>query len=252
MPAQPDKDKTESVHPPALDKVGLLVAGIVHNLFGPMTALMGSIELMKMKHPEMEKETDRLSRLAHRLTDDIRVIMAKVTSDTKKSDSEFSLSDLMQEELDFFKADPRLKHMTSVQFDHSADSPKFWAMKSDFAMVIDALLLNAIEAMDDGDSKELLINVINEPDLITITIRDTGCGMDEETLARAFDPFYSTKTAVAVGKNPAIRATGLGLTLARELLISNNCKISLSSEVNEGTTVSISIPFREIDAQHRP
>ncbi|MER3424347.1 MAG: hypothetical protein C4293_15135, partial [Nitrospiraceae bacterium] len=75
--------------------------------------------------------------------------------------------------------------------------------------------------------------------MVTLTVRDTGCGMSEETLQQAFEPFFTTK---AVGDG-----TGLGLFLSREIVVSHGGSLSIESVVGKGTMVVIALPS---DALH--
>ena len=69
--------------------------------------------------------------------------------------------------------------------------------------------------------------------VVTITVRDTGCGMPAEDVEKAFQPFFTTK-AVGTG-------TGLGLFLSREI-VAHGGALSLESEIGKGTAVTISLP----------
>jgi len=70
--------------------------------------------------------------------------------------------------------------------------------------------------------------------IVTITVRDTGCGMPPEDVLKAFQPFFTTK-AVGTG-------TGLGLFLSREIVIAHGGILSLESDIGKGTAVTISLP----------
>jgi signal transduction histidine kinase len=70
--------------------------------------------------------------------------------------------------------------------------------------------------------------------MVTIVVSDTGSGMPEEDLQKAFTPFFTTK---AIGKG-----TGLGLFISREAVQAHGGTLTLESEVGKGTTVVISLP----------
>jgi signal transduction histidine kinase len=72
------------------------------------------------------------------------------------------------------------------------------------------------------------------PMVVTIAVRDTGVGMPQSDVQRAFQPFFTTKE---VGKG-----TGLGLFLSRETVQAHGGTLSLMSEQGRGTTVTISLP----------
>jgi signal transduction histidine kinase len=72
------------------------------------------------------------------------------------------------------------------------------------------------------------------PLVVTVAVRDTGCGMPEADVQKAFEPFFTTK---AVGKG-----TGLGLFLSRETVLAHGGSLLLESETGRGTTVTVTLP----------
>ena len=71
--------------------------------------------------------------------------------------------------------------------------------------------------------------------MVIVQIRDTGVGMDEEALARIFEPYFSTKAT----------GTGLGLTIAKRNVELNGGTIGVASERGVGTTVTIVLPVED-------
>jgi signal transduction histidine kinase len=70
--------------------------------------------------------------------------------------------------------------------------------------------------------------------MVTLTVRDTGCGMPDDHVLRAFEPFFTTK---AVGDG-----TGLGLFLSHEIVESHGGSLTIESVVGKGTMVMIALP----------
>jgi signal transduction histidine kinase len=95
------------------------------------------------------------------------------------------------------------------------------------------LVVNALDAMPSGGMLFLRTR-IEGPGKVSITIQDTGEGMSEETLARATEPFFTTK--------PAGKGTGLGLARVRETVEAHGGTLAISSEEGVGTTVRIELP----------
>jgi signal transduction histidine kinase len=90
---------------------------------------------------------------------------------------------------------------------------------------------NALHAMP-GSGRLLLTSGV-EDGFVTIQVEDTGLGMDAEALDRVFEPYFSTKTT----------GTGLGLPIARRNIELNNGTVSVTSEKDRGTTVTIKLPL---------
>jgi signal transduction histidine kinase len=89
---------------------------------------------------------------------------------------------------------------------------------------------NALHAMPGQG--ELIVEASVDGDTVAITVRDTGVGMDEDALARVFEPYFSTKTS----------GTGLGLPIARRNIEVNSGTIDVESKKGEGTTVRVKLP----------
>jgi CheY-like chemotaxis protein len=80
----------------------------------------------------------------------------------------------------------------------------------------------------------------DEPNVVTIAVSDTGCGMPPEVAARAFDPFYTTK--------PAGKGTWLGLSQVYGIVKQSHGDVTLKSEIGKGTTVTLRLPRAEVNA----
>jgi signal transduction histidine kinase len=92
------------------------------------------------------------------------------------------------------------------------------------------LVKNSLEAMPDGG--ELLIRTYVIPSGVAIDMIDTGCGMDETTAMRMFEPFYSTKP----------EGSGLGLPTTRKIIEAHGGRIRVQSEVGRGTKFVLEFP----------
>ena len=111
-----------------------------------------------------------------------------------------------------------------------ADADK---LRQVFTNIID----NAIDAMEGNTGERHLDVAIRgaNPGMATVTIRDNGCGIPEDKLAKIFNPFYTTKQT----------GTGLGMGIAKKVVDSHRGKIEVNSRVGEGTELSISIPLAD-------
>ena len=93
------------------------------------------------------------------------------------------------------------------------------------------VIKNAEDAMKNNGSINIVMNINN--DIVSVSLKDTGIGMNQETLENCFDPMFSTKTAKAVG---------MGLTVAKQVVEMHNGTISVDSIENQGTTIDITLP----------
>lgn len=127
---------------------------------------------------------------------------------------------------------------------------RVWGDPEQLKQVLVNLLTNALAATKDSDEVVIVLGrraaTLAELEdrrrtgkqatatMVTLTVRDTGCGMPEEHLAHALEPFFTTK---AVGDG-----TGLGLYLSREIIVTHGGSLGIESIVGKGTTVVIALP----------
>jgi signal transduction histidine kinase len=119
---------------------------------------------------------------------------------------------------------------TRVATDLERGLPEIQSDRTLLSRALTNLVENAFQAMPNGGS--LAVSAARAGDAIEIHIADTGVGMDEEGVRRAFEPYFSTKTA----------GSGLGLANARRNIEICGGTIALASRPGRGTTVTVSLP----------
>ena len=97
------------------------------------------------------------------------------------------------------------------------------------------LLINACQAIENKG--EILIRTYQENSFACVDIQDNGCGIEEDTLQKIFDPFYTTKKAG--------EGTGLGLSVSYDIIRQHNGTLSATSKLGEGATFTVKIPFQQ-------
>jgi nitrogen fixation/metabolism regulation signal transduction histidine kinase len=119
---------------------------------------------------------------------------------------------------------------TAIELDVPDTLPRAHADRTLVSRALTNLVENAVQAMPDGGT--LRVAARAEPDRVVVTVSDTGVGMDEDAAARAFEPYFSTKTA----------GSGLGLANARRNIETCGGTIALASAPARGTTVTVTLP----------
>jgi signal transduction histidine kinase len=241
----------DQLNPDHLMKIGMLVAGIAHNMNGPLTGMLGNIDLLKLMHPELKDTLEKVASIGLRLREDIRVMISKTVSEGRRDAKVMDLADVITTELEIYKADPRLKHETNLMVDIADDLPHFKAVKGDFWQTFSAFITNSLEAMGDKGGKTLQISLKQEGDEFILIVQDNGVGMDAETVAKAFEPYFTTKEPQTHGKYPPTLAVGLGLTHAKNMMDPLGVTIDLESELGKGTTVTMRIPYKQVEALYQ-
>ena len=115
--------------------------------------------------------------------------------------------------------------------------PRIKCSPGQLCQVFMGIIQNSLTSRDKGLC--LRLGTALEGDFAVVTIADNGCGIPPERLGRVFDPFFTTRD---VGKG-----TGMGLTVAREIIMSYGGTISIDSRVDIGTTVIIRLPLASED-----
>jgi signal transduction histidine kinase len=122
------------------------------------------------------------------------------------------------------------------EFDVPAVLPPVYADRTLIARSVTNLVENALHAMPGGGT--LTIHASTDGSSVNISVSDTGAGMDAEALARAFEPYFSTKAT----------GTGLGLPIAKRNVELSGGTISVTSERDKGTTVELTLPVVDATA----
>ena len=125
-------------------------------------------------------------------------------------------------------------------------SPPVLGDPTQLHQVVVNLVNNAAQAIDDRHGTISIEVAVVPPaagdgaarPMLCLSVRDTGCGMDEATLDRVFEPFFTTK---GVGKG-----TGLGLAVVHGIVGSHGGRIEVSSEMGLGTQFSVLLPAADI------
>jgi signal transduction histidine kinase len=106
-----------------------------------------------------------------------------------------------------------------------------------FERALENLVMNAIEA--SGRNQSVSIIMADLKNMMIIKISDNGPGMDAETIANAFVPFYTKKNG----------GTGLGMPIAKKIIEGHKGTIRIDSKAGQGTSITIELPF-DADAKN--
>ena len=217
-----EKDKSESLR--------RLISSITHEIRNPLTSIKAYVELLPLKF-EDSKYRDKMASQVPREINRLNSFLTNLIDYSKPRQANrenFSLKNLVNDTMDFFNqmlSENKVSHFTNISssLDILADSQQI-------RQVLINIIINSIDAMKDGGSIE--IEELKSEKLCGLIIRDNGKGIDEISLERLFDPFYSTK------KN----GTGLGLAISYNIIKENRGFIEIESEKGLGTSVKILLP----------
>ena len=238
--------QAEAARGEKLASVGLLAAGIAHELNNPLTGVLTFSHLVRKQvpdgSPEAEdldlviQETKRCATIIRRLLDFAR----EKTPEKKFSD----LNSLIEETVQLISQSAQVADI-EIEMELDPDLPTAWVDEDLIRQVIMNVLVNAQHAI--GTSGTIAVRTRLRTDrtgsdtgadpgpMAEIEISDTGCGIPEEDIQKIFDPFFTTK---GVGKG-----TGLGLSVSHGTIEAHGGLIEVESKVGEGTRFSICLPL---------
>ncbi len=222
-----------------LAEVGKLADGLVHEIRNPLNAMRMQvavirIQLDKLNAPDLEVAKTQLERLESevlRLQDLATDFLTFGRPDAGRTE-QFTLAELLRDVGDFLR--PELEQR-QIRFDLNIDPDAQHAIvtmdRGKLRQVLLNIATNSQHAMPNGGTLSVRLTKPSSRDL-HIAIRDTGCGIPPDKLARVFDAFFSTKD----------EGNGLGLSIAKQIVKAVDGSIEISSEVGSGTTVGIALP----------
>lgn len=128
------------------------------------------------------------------------------------------------------------ENKSSLHFSIASSNLHIHADRSLIEQVLINLVKNAFEACADSSDEEIWVEAFRKDNTVVITISDNGCGIVPEAIDKIFVPFYTTKSG----------GSGIGLSLCRQIINRHGGTISVISEVENGTTFSISLPINTV------
>lgn len=215
-----------------LASIGLLSAGVAHEINTPLTGISSYIQMLQKKLTDthyaqllekVEAQTDRVARI-------IKNLLAFARSPAESGFQRVDLKQSIEEILSLI--DYKLKNMNIRLVLDLAPVPPIYAQGERLQQVFINIILNALDAMPGGGELRIALALENGDEVVRIS--DTGTGIKPEIRSRIFDPFFTTK---GVGKG-----TGLGLSISYAIVKEHNGRIEVQSELGRGSTFTITLP----------
>lgn len=233
-----DKMQAQLRQAQKLASLGTTAAMIAHefnNLFTPVVAYAqqaldtGDVELMKTALAKTLDRTNAMRQMADRVIGLARQPAGGVRAVNVRQLAENAVGCLCR---DVGKDNIGL----NIQIDPGL---AVRANENQLLQVMFNLVVNARQAMLGRRGRLTIDAAPIDEDRVEINVRDTGCGISAENLARVFEPFFSTKQDA---DKPDRRGLGLGLAISRSIVEDLGGTIAATSEVNVGTTFTLNLP----------
>jgi signal transduction histidine kinase/ActR/RegA family two-component response regulator len=231
-----------------LETLGQLTGGVAHDFNNLLTPIIGVLDMLQRRFDGGDARTRRLVGNAMQAADRAKTLVQRLLGFARRQTLETKAIDLAglvggMRDLIASSIGPTIN--LTMRFE--PDLPAAVADPAQLELAILNLCVNARDSMPaDGRltivAEQVAMGPRSEPRLtpglyVRLSVIDTGIGMDEETLARAVEPFYSTKE---VG-----RGTGLGLSMVHGLAAQLGGGFALSSEIGEGTRADLYLRVAE-------
>ncbi|WP_137899433.1 PAS domain-containing sensor histidine kinase [Sphingomonas sp. 2SG] len=240
-----------------MDAIGQLTGGVAHDFNNLLTPIVGSLDLVRRRHKDDER-TQRMVSGAMQAAERAATLTQRLLAFARRQALQPKAVDvgaLIEGLVDLIRRSlgPTIK----VTIEVADDLPSARVDPNQLELALLNLAINARDAMPGGGQLTVTVGgaTVDERNAIglsagryvRILASDTGIGMDKATLARATEPFFSTK---GVGKG-----TGLGLSMIHGLAAQSGGTLTLSSEPGRGTRVELWLPATQeepaVVADHR-
>jgi CheY-like chemotaxis protein/two-component sensor histidine kinase len=227
-----------------MEAMGQLTGGVAHDFNNLLTPIVGALDMLQRKQVGGERE-QRLIAGAAVSAERARVLVQRLLAFARRQPLKMDAVDigkLIEGMADLIASTtgPQIR----VELNIEDSLPCAGADHNQLEMALLNLAVNARDAMTAGGILRIGASAetvaaggrlaLGAGRYVRLSVEDTGSGMDEDVLAQAIDPFFSTK---GVG-----RGTGLGLSMVHGLVSQLNGALELKSRVGEGTTVDLWLP----------
>lgn len=213
-----------------LATVGELSRAVAHSVRNPLAAIRSSAELeLQAPAPSVESRAASMKEIVG-LVDRIDQLLTDMLSYSAPGGVDLpvtvDIGGVVARAIDAFAQEFK-RNRIDVRVALPSVLPPVSGDERLLTQALASVLSNAVEAMPEGGRIEVGGAVSDDGRSVRVSVRDTGVGMDQDQLRRAFDPFYTSKA----------RGLGIGLALVKRIVERSRGRIALTSDAGRGTTV---------------
>lgn len=225
------------LHQQKLAAIGGLASGIAHELGNPLAAVSANIQYLEPKI-RIDDETDRkLIQNTHREIARLGGLIAEFKDFAKPEKIPVDMVNLnlvMKEVMDVIHADKSFRKDVALKTDYGK-AMEIQGNKDKLVQAFLNVVMNAYQAVAEVAKPEVFISSKVVGLEMVVRVRDNGVGMSDETKARLFEPFYTTKGRLG---------TGLGLAVTYKILQAHKAKVAIESTKGQGTEFIFRFPLK--------
>ena len=234
------KREQDKIKEDKITSLATLVAGIAHEIKNPLNSLNIHAQLIKrnIKETNKKEESSRIKQSVEIVleeTERLGRIVDQFIQAVRPTSADFRLGDInnvirkvtqaLQPEIEEKKINFYLSLESDLPRVYFDDQQMFQALRN--------VLKNSIEAIKEGLPGKIEIHSYTKQEKVCIDLSDNGCGIEERNITKIFEPYYTTKFG----------GSGLGLMNVYRVVKEHNGEISIVSELEKGTTFTITLPI---------
>ena len=219
-----------------LASIGEMAAGLVHELNNPLTGILALSQMLMHSNltSEHREDLECINTEAKRAAGIVKNVLLFARNKTGEN-GQCSVNEVMKNVLKLREFEERICNIT-IMTNLEENLPPIPVDQWQLQQVFLNLISNAEAAIKEVNRSGIItIGTQRINNHINIVFSDNGCGIKKQIMPRIFDPFFTTKE---IGKG-----TGLGLSICYSIIVKHAGKISVKSQVNEGTTFTIRLPI---------
>lgn len=246
--AQQVRFPSELSHHERLAALGVLAAGVAHEINNPLASILTGIESLRRslarsgRVPENASEIEQILELLENATVRCSETTRKLLHLVQSAGTDSCWTDLNQtvrDTLALLSFTTKHSRILSIM-DLDPELPPLCAPESGMRSVCMNLCLNAVQALTDSGT--LTVSTRRVPGGVELEVRDTGPGIPPGIIDRIWDPFFTTK--------PPGMGTGLGLSITRGIVIGHGGSVHVQSEPGGGARFTVWLPAQREKGCH--
>ena len=228
-----------------------LVSNVSHDLRTPLASLHGYVDTLLLKNDELSAEerehylliTRKHTRRLGQLIGDLFELSKLESASVHPQLEPFSLAELLSDVAQEFELEAEKRGIAlSIERGEAAPSTTDTVVADIGLMqrVLENLLKNALAYTPESGSVTLRLDP--RPDRVAVSVSDTGCGIPEEEIEHIFDRFYRARPTEKSSPGADAQSCGLGLAIVKRILDLHGSRITVTSQVDEGTRFEFDLP----------
>ncbi len=222
--------------------IGEMSAGLAHEMRNPLAAIGGSIQLLR-QGLALSDSDERLMQIILRGKEQLEVFLRDfllLSRPARGGTEPIDIDALIEEVLETVRYGQGWNDRIEVTRPPGiGEMNMISGNRSEVRQALMNIILNAVQAMPDGGALDVQTEVVRYDggSMLGVAVRDTGCGIDDETLRRIFEPFFTSKET----------GTGLGLAIVARVMDSHGGKVLVDSRPGAGTTMTLLFPSGDVN-----